>query len=268
MNNVLPQQSAEHTNNFDLIRLFAALQVAAVHCATHLNAKGPWLEVFSLFPGVPVFFFISGFLIFQSWSNIRQNRVFIFFTNRSLRIFPALYFCVGLSSISLYLSGYLSISELIQPQFWIWVLSQITAFQFFNPEFLRGYGVGVVNGSLWTIAVELQFYFLTPLLFILISKGKCSFFAVFLLFCGLNLINTYFNPGLTILHKLFSVSFLPWFAMFMLGAYVSTAPKLRSRILEAPWVLLIGAYVSVHFIAVWGGQIMEMGLIRFRISSL
>ena len=34
-----------------------------------------------------------------------------------------------------------------------------------HPDFLRGYGVGVLNGSLWTIPVELQFYALVPLIY-------------------------------------------------------------------------------------------------------
>lgn len=244
---------ADHTNNFDLIRLFAALQVAIIHCATHLDVEGAWLNVFSVFPGVPIFFFISGFLIFQSWVNIRERRAFVFFTNRVLRIFPALYFCVGLSAISLFLSGFLPLAELAQSRFWVWLLSQVTVFQFFNPMFLRDYGVGVVNGSLWTISVELQFYLLTPLLFLLMARGKFAFFTAIVLFFVLNVVNTYLNPGSSIPQKIFSVSFLPWFGMFMVGAYCSTSPKLRARVIEIPWVLLVGSYLAIHLIVVWGG---------------
>lgn len=52
-------------NNFDLIRLFAALQVLLGHGINHLQILGydEILDVISFFPGVMVFFVISGFLI-------------------------------------------------------------------------------------------------------------------------------------------------------------------------------------------------------------
>lgn len=34
----------------------------------------------------------------------------------------------------------------------------MTAFQFYTGGWLRGYGVGVPNGALWTITVDIQFY--------------------------------------------------------------------------------------------------------------
>ncbi|MFX5710172.1 acyltransferase family protein, partial [Acinetobacter baumannii] len=39
----------------------------------------------------------------------------------------------------------------------------------------RTWGVGAPNGSLWTIAVEIQFYILVPLLVYLIKKWKNKF---------------------------------------------------------------------------------------------
>jgi hypothetical protein len=44
-----------------------------------------------------------------------------------------------------------------------WLAAQLTIGQFYNPVFLRGYGLGVLNGSLWTIPLE-QFCVLVPLL--------------------------------------------------------------------------------------------------------
>ncbi len=61
-------------NNFDLIRLFAAFQVALVHVFRIMEIETAWvgsfiLHLFYLFPGVPIFFFISGFLISRSYEN-------------------------------------------------------------------------------------------------------------------------------------------------------------------------------------------------------
>ena len=55
------------SNNFNLIRLFAALQVAIVHSASYLNIDIQYLKFLDLFPGVPIFFFISGFLMIKSF---------------------------------------------------------------------------------------------------------------------------------------------------------------------------------------------------------
>ena len=77
-------------NNFDLIRLCAALQVAVFHTAVYMDVGSVWVHYLGYFPGVPIFFFISGFLIYQSYNNIRANKLKTFFTNRVLRLYPAL----------------------------------------------------------------------------------------------------------------------------------------------------------------------------------
>ena len=59
-------------NNFNLIRLFAALQVAIVHSAGYLNIDIQYLKFLDLFPGVPIFFFISGFLIIKSFKKNKK----------------------------------------------------------------------------------------------------------------------------------------------------------------------------------------------------
>ena len=54
-------------NNFDLIRLVAASQVVLFHGLEHLGPSGVTHsvlgEALSWFPGVPIFFVVSGFLI-------------------------------------------------------------------------------------------------------------------------------------------------------------------------------------------------------------
>jgi len=42
-------------NNFDLIRLFAAAQVAVSHAADWMHVPVPWLSFLRYFPGVPIF---------------------------------------------------------------------------------------------------------------------------------------------------------------------------------------------------------------------
>ena len=92
-------------NNFNLIRLFAAMQVAIVHSAGYLNIDIQYLKFLDLLPGVPIFFFISGYLIIKSFRN--NYKLKNFFYNRILRIYPGLYFCFFITVISIIISQYL-----------------------------------------------------------------------------------------------------------------------------------------------------------------
>ena len=74
-------------NNLEWLRLIFAVQVVLVHVAEHLKIAIP--SVINHFPGVPAFFFVSGFLIYASYLNAPGRR---YFENRFLRIYPALVF--------------------------------------------------------------------------------------------------------------------------------------------------------------------------------
>lgn len=217
-------------NNFDLIRLFAALQVAHYHVFYIMGidtstAHNFLTKILGLFPGVPIFFFISGFLISKSWESNRSIKNYTL--NRVLRIYPALVFAVTLSFVLIYLSGYFEIASPSLVEKVKLYFAKVTILQFYNPDFMRGYGDGVLNGSLWTITVELQFYFLVPALYIsfkLIPAKRINLYLVFLIiiFMLLNrcyeILKAYHADH--ILFKLVGVSFIPWFYMFLCGVFV------------------------------------------------
>lgn len=238
-------------NNFDLIRLFAATQVALYHAIAHLKVDGPWSEILHVFPGVPIFFFISGFLIYQSWENIKSDKTTIFVTNRVLRLFPALYVCFALSVASIVVNGYLSTADLTSPNFVKWAVAQLTMGQFYNPDFLRGYGNGVLNGSLGTISVELQFYILTPVLYFILRRSTGAFFLLAAALAVLNIVNSQINDREAMAGKLFAVSFIPWVWMFMVGAYLSTNKILQKTIIKTGWVTLLGIYLPLHALSLY-----------------
>ncbi len=214
-------------NNFDLLRLFAALSVVFFHTIHRLNIDMNYfiLSFFKFIPGVPIFFFISGFLISLSYSKSTSIKSYI--KKRALRIYPALYLCLILSIISVFYIGYLNTEVFFIKDFWIWIIAQISFVQFYNPEFLRGYGVGTLNGSLWTISVELQFYFLIPILYRLIrNKNKNNYLIILIIiFAFINIQFSSFGNSndfgnQTIVYKLLFVSFLPWFYMFLIGIFI------------------------------------------------
>ncbi|MEO8319367.1 MAG: acyltransferase family protein [Bradyrhizobium sp.] len=105
-NATLPTLSEPARNSFNAIRLLAALQVAYVHASAHLQLEKSPLEFWNFiyqFPGVPVFFAISGYLVFDSV--LRLGSLRRFYLHRDARIYPALIFNIVLIEILLYAAG-------------------------------------------------------------------------------------------------------------------------------------------------------------------
>jgi peptidoglycan/LPS O-acetylase OafA/YrhL len=253
-------------NNFDLIRLVAAAEVAVRHAVHHIRPEseaGPVFWLLDLIPGVPIFFFLSGFLISRSLE--RASSLRDYFRNRALRLYPALWACTALSVLIVFACGYMASSGWTPRGLGLWIACQGTAFQFWNPEFFRGFGVGVVNGSLWSVSVEVQFYVaivatygilrrLPPRLF---DPGLAVLVVAFGLVAhsrseiaqGLDLWS-----GSDLAGRLFRVSFVPWYYMFLLGVlaqrfHTILVPLLVDRVFAVVVVYLSSLLVE-HF--VWG----------------
>ncbi len=208
-------------NNFDLIRLFAAFQVLFGHGLAHLEISDEFLiaNVFGFFPGILMFFTVSGFLIFSSFD--RNNNLKKYFYNRFLRLFPALWLCFIITLLLLFIFRIISISDFFSGTILKWSLTQITIFQFWTPDILRSWGVGTPNGSLWTIPVELQFYILLPIVVLSFKKIKLIYKFFFLSICSV-LFNVYLSnfigEGENLITKLAGVSLLPYLYCFLAGS--------------------------------------------------
>ncbi|MCO5091036.1 acyltransferase [Bosea sp. (in: a-proteobacteria)] len=209
------QTISTRENNFDLLRLFASAQVAIVHICDHLEINmGLFLELLKYFPGVPIFFFISGFLISQSFS--RQNNLKIFYRNRFLRIYPALLVCL---IVSIFLASLFKQIPWASTSFIGWLLAQATIVQFYNPQFLRDFGTGVLNGSLWTIPIEIQFYIALPIIWTVARKIGVKFIYLVLIISFIlhfTFINMFYGAE-DFFVKLLQVTIIPWLAFFMAG---------------------------------------------------
>jgi len=205
-------------NNFDLLRLIAALQVVLTHVYSHVlvahNYQNKYTDmVFELIkniPGVPIFFLISGFLISLSYEKNSSLRDYI--TNRVLRIYPGLYLNIFIGILIVYFLGFVTFNT----QFFTWLFAQLTIFQFYNIDMFREYGTGVVNGSLWTISIELTFYIVLPILFFIYQKNKAILWAIAFLTFGLWLYDVDSSREL-IYEKLLHVSILPYLFIFIIG---------------------------------------------------
>lgn len=206
-------------NNFDLLRLAAATQVLIVHALAHMHGTVP--SILMRVPGVPVFFVISGYLVSSS---ARRSDLQTYVRARALRIYPALWVCL-LFSIATCDESFLRMDAIP------WFLAQVSFLQFYNPEFLRHYGLGVLNGSLWTIPVELQFYVVLPFLIRLRTStliGIGGFSAVLSAFEPAGRLGVYIG-----------VTLAPHLYLFLLGALLQRHPaKLNPYIWSSLFVVI------------------------------
>ena len=140
-------------NCFNLIRIYACVNVLVIHLALYLGVKVPVInDLCCELNSVPVFFLISGFLI---WMSLERNNNFKqFCKKRILRLFPELWTSIVIEIILLLCLYY-------GPTFWDYVrliIFQGLLYPPHTPPAFDNYGMGVLNGSLWTIPVTIQFY--------------------------------------------------------------------------------------------------------------
>ncbi len=234
-------------NNFDILRILAATQVLITHSASHLGVNIPpaLLTFLEKFPGVPIFFVISGFLISASFEKTPNLK--IYFTNRALRIFPALWVCLIVSITSAIIFGGISFFRWDAVP---WLAAQVSFLQFYNPDFLRGYGTGVLNGSLWTIAVELEFYILLPILYYLFKTNlsrNMSFTGLFIVFIMI----AFIISQLTLTHDqyyLLEVSLFPHLYMFLMGILLQRMKIYSYAIIFSKGLYWLAAYLLFSYL--------------------
>jgi peptidoglycan/LPS O-acetylase OafA/YrhL len=228
-------------NNLDLVRLAAASQVALYHSWIHFGLpNNPLIGALSTLPGVPAFFFVSGFLISASYE--QNPNLWDYTRNRILRIFPALWgalaFALATSLVFVRPPGILSLLKFIA--------AQATILQDYHPQYLRAYGVGVLNGSLWTIPVELSFYIGVPLLYGLAKRighldaiiiAACAiFFAI--LYAGMGA-----YPADSPIYKLYYVLPVTWAGMFLTGVLAQRHFEHIRRFVEGKFLFYVVIYV-------------------------
>lgn len=143
------------------------------HAVAHMKLpiSGSLESIIDAFPGVPIFFVVSGFLITGSY--LRHENYSDYLMNRAFRIYPALW--VNLVGITILLALLGSLAKFPDDaKFWFWHLaagllgSDYLASKIFGGIFSpEGAFAFYPSGVLWTLPVEIGFYLLLP---VIISK--------------------------------------------------------------------------------------------------
>ena len=144
-------------SGFDGLRAIAALMVLTTHVWLSSSYRGwgsSWLTQLDV--GVPVFFVISGFLLYRPFVATRladrpQQSTAGFWKRRALRIFPAYWVCLIVVSLFFY-DGPLPIDSVKT------FLTHALLLQIYTSHRVIG---GPVQQS-WTLAVEVAFYAFLP----------------------------------------------------------------------------------------------------------
>lgn len=248
---VTKSNKPNRVNNFDLLRILAALQVVFHHGMEHLKIENEILSGFHhyflrFFPGVPIFFFISGFLIYWSFER-NKDKITNYFKNRLLRLFPALWVCFVITLILILNDFEGDVSNIaLNSEFYVWVVGQISFFQFYTPDVLRFWGVGTPNGSLWTIIVELQFYFLLP---VILFISKRNFKIIYLFFILSIVINFVLREDVeSNLIKLLRLNIFPYLYYFLFGSLFYVFWDKIKKHLENKMLFWLCAYVLFYII--------------------
>ncbi len=175
-------------NNLNLIRLLLAIGVIFDHSypltGNHNNPLSFFTDQFSIGRlAVYSFFCISGFLITKSY--LTSNNLKVFLWHRFLRIYPALWFAIMISvCLGFFAQHVYGVIDFIRnpmtTQF-VLVNAVLNDVKFFLPSVfnLNPYK-DAVNGSLWTLPLEMRMYVLIALVGVLgIIKSKLNFNALF-----------------------------------------------------------------------------------------
>ena len=222
-------EKVKFNNNFNILRLLAAIQVFCFHSFEHLEINyNKIISYFSFYRGVIIFFTISGYLVFASLDRNKEN-IKQYILNRMGRIYPALWFSTLLTILTILLVY--KIEDIFS--FFLYIFGQLTIFQFWTPSTLRGYGVSAPNGSLWTIIVELQFYFI--LIFIYFKcNTKLKLGLLFLFSIIFNIIIGL--SGETVIIKLLKVSIFPYLYNFLIGSIFYKFNILKKKLLDNKFI--------------------------------
>jgi peptidoglycan/LPS O-acetylase OafA/YrhL len=192
--------------------------------------------------GVDLFFVISGFLITRILLATKGDPTYFrdFYVRRVLRIFPLYYLFVG-SVLLLFAWDPAYRAHSGSPLWYLLYLGNV-------PTSLLGLDIPYWLGTVWSLAVEEQFYLTFPWLVALLNRRRLSMLLLALLVIApaLRLVTMMINPGYERLQYSFTLCRVDTIAIGCLLAILTDAIDLeryRSRLRSVALVMVTGAVI-------------------------
>lgn len=254
-------------NRFDFVRLIAAWLVLYSH--SYVLSASKEIEIISKYLkfdsagglAVGVFFSISGYLVFKSLQNSSSLKIFII--KRALRIYPALIlsvlfsvFVVGLICTELSIQEYLTNRKTLS------YLKTITGFniKYELPGVFENFPEKSVNGSLWSIAIELRCYLVLGLISLLPFSMKIKLWISVTLLSFLLLFRPIEAPSdLSIKFMGLAYDFNKFGLMFALGCLIASYEQHKNF----HYIKFIGLICACVLIIISNFEISKFTLIAY-----
>jgi len=213
--------------NIDIIDGLRGIAILMVVCFHYWQIS--WISFGSIdfiaqsgFIGVELFFFISAFCIFYPYAlhifeGIREQSIKEFFLKRADKIIPS--YILAIVLILTFQQGTFSS---LREQLWN-IFTHIIFIHNFFPETYYS-----INGVFWSLAVEIQFYILFPIILYLFKRKP---FLTYISLCSISLVYrycvlNYFKNDINFLLNQ-TINFLDIFASGIMTAYLLVMAKNR-----------------------------------------
>ena len=181
MNNLLNEKSKEllkKGNCFDFMRYFFAISLIIVHFCTLTNTEQFWIVTGKL--RVKAFFIMSGFLVFYSY--IKRENLKDYIEKRIRRILPPYLLVVILCVVlGLFITNLSKLDYIISKETYKYLLANFSFLNFIQPTLpgvFESNPISAVNGSLWTMKVEVMFYVSVPIILYLLKRYRKLFIMI------------------------------------------------------------------------------------------
>lgn len=238
-------------NSFDVIRYFAAFSVMLLHYTYYamtlteqrIGILRGVRTITEIFPGVVILFSLSGFLISASFERCKTKKEF--FIKRIFRLYPELWLCTLVNLVVIIILA----REKLNKSILIWICTQVVGIAN-TPSCLKDFATGSINGSLWTIFIEVQLYTFLGITYPWLKKLKKRGW-MFLLFGSieLNLICKCITDSMGIVvDKIVERVFLPYLLWFLIGVFCyQNKEKILPMLKKYLWIPVVIFVINQGF---------------------